>query len=268
MSVWLAATDTESVTACGSGCCIPVSASSARHLVTACTRLGDLVIDLDAADHHVVSTALALGCRATATITDPSLAGVIGKALATTHPDHDLEAADLRLTHPDTNFTTLRDLAGEAALVVLKQNCRPSDVGQEPATKTSTDAHASTSEVARAAELVKPGGHLVVVTGLHRTEHEVTDPTPRIIVQARHAGLVYLQHIVALRVPMTGEPIEAPAAWCPAMSKEPARAGLPASVRVHSDLLIFTKPPGKPLGIPGADGPVLGDRTWLEGEQR
>ncbi|NRQ34837.1 hypothetical protein HII36_23810 [Nonomuraea sp. NN258] len=267
MSVWLAAADTESVTACRSGCCIPVSAPLARHLVTACTRLGGLVIDLDAADDHVASTALALGCRAAATITDPALAGVIGKALATTHSDHDLEAADLRLTHPDTNFTALRDLARQAALVVLKQNRHPSDTRQEPATKTGTYEHASTSEVARAAELVKPGGHLVVVTGLHRTEHGVTDPTPRIIVQARHAGLVYLQHIVALRVRVTGEPIEAPAAWCPAMSGESARAGLPASVRVHSDLLIFTKPSGKPLGIPEVDGPVLGDRTWPEGVQ-
>jgi hypothetical protein len=254
LSVWPAAADTETVPTCRSGCCVPVSGPLARHLITACTRLGDLVVDLDASDHHVISTALAMGCQATATITDPVLARAIGRTLATTHPDHELAAADFRLTRPDTLLADLRHLKGAASLVVRAHAC-PS-VGQ-----THLDLTGS-------AALLKPGGHLAVVTGLHHGQEDPVDPAPALIAEAQRAGLLYLQHIIALRVPVRGERLEPPLTWG-VPTTGAAVGGLPVSARVHSDLFIFTRP--RTASITSADqnvnDPVLGESAWLEGEQ-
>ncbi|HEX4816980.1 MAG TPA: hypothetical protein VFV66_29925 [Nonomuraea sp.] len=253
-----------------------MSGPLARQMVTACTRLGDLVIDLDAADHHVVSAALTLGCHATAIITSPGLAGVIGKMLATAHPDHDLEVADLRLTGPDTALTAVEDLAGLAALVVAKHTC-PQERRQP--TRSSADPLQHNQpialDVAKVTALLKPGGHLAVVTALRRSGRHAVDPVPNLIIEARRAGLVYLQHIVALRVPARGAPIE-PTLFCGVRSRTHGQepAGMPASTRVHSDLLIFTKPRTEPSATSHAstastqtDDPVLGEQTWVEGKQ-
>lgn len=261
LSVWPAAADTESVPACRTGCCVPVSGPLARHLVTACTRLGDLVIDLDAADHHVISTALAMGCQVTATIIDPVLARAIGRTLATTHPDHDLAVADLRLTRPDTLFTDLRHLTGAAALVVRTHTC-PSRRNERADTVGQT-----TLDLAGSAALLKLGGHLVVVTGLHRDHQDLLDPAPALITQAQRAGLLYLQHIVALRIPVRGEHIESPLTWGVPKAGA-AAASLPVSARVHSDVFIFTRTRSAPTSTSRyEDDPVLGERAWLEGEQ-
>ncbi|MEV4581523.1 hypothetical protein AB0K16_50640 [Nonomuraea jabiensis] len=275
LSVWPAAADTETIPACRNGCCVPVSGPLARHLVTACTRLGDLVIDLDAADHHVTSTALAMGCQATATITDPVLLAVIGKTLARIHPDHDLEAADLRLTRPDAWSTDIRDLIGAAALVVRTHTCssRP-NVRTNTATEPASSVKHTTLDLAESAALLKPGGHLVVITGLHRDGQELLDSAPALIAEAQRAGLLYLQHIVALRIPLRGAPIEPPITWGTSKAGT-AVAGVPVSARVHSDVFIFTKQ--RPESSPPAPGfrntddpeghPLLGEQAWLEGEQ-
>ncbi|MDF5754630.1 hypothetical protein [Spongiactinospora sp. TRM90649] len=129
MSVWLAATDTETGpgSACRYGCCRPVSTLLARHLITTCTRLGGLAIDIDAADHAVVSSALTTGCRAVATFTDPTQAHRCWRALQRLHPRHDLEVADLRFTPTDTTHRTLTDLLGTADLVIAKRHSRQSE---------------------------------------------------------------------------------------------------------------------------------------------
>ncbi|NJP95404.1 hypothetical protein HCN51_39230 [Nonomuraea sp. FMUSA5-5] len=272
LSVWPAAADTETVPACRTGCCVPVSGPLARHLVTACTRLGDLVIDLDAADHHVISTALVMGCQATATITDPGLLTVIGKTLARLHPDHDLEVADLRLTRPDTWPTDIQDLIGTAALVVRTHTCPYQRDARAPESANPTNR--TTVDLAESAALLKPGGHLVVVTGLHRHGHELLDPAPTLIATAQRAGLLYLQHIVALRIPLRGASIEPPITWGMSKTGTPV-AGLPVSARVHSDVFIFTKqrpdssPPtsGSRNTDDSEDHPLLGEQAWLEGEQ-
>ncbi|QFY12923.1 hypothetical protein GBF35_45895 [Nonomuraea phyllanthi] len=255
-----------------------MSQALARHLVTTCTRLGDLVIDVDAADHNVISTALALGCQATATVTSPRLAGDIGKRLATTHPAADLEAADLRAVRAESLLSTVKDLTGSAALVVLTHTCPGHRWGQPPMTGRLVEAPAPTTvDPAGLAALLKPGGHLVVVTGLHRGEQDLTDPAPSLIAAAKLSGLAYMQHIVALRVPARNGQLEQPLGWG-AQTTGLAGTGLPGSARLHSDVLIFSKPragrvsplpvaePSRGVGHQQADGPVLGKRSWLEGE--
>lgn len=54
------------------------------------------------------------------------------------------------------------------------------------------------------------------------------------VAAARAAGLVYLQHIVALDAPVSDDTIDVPA-WAKPV-------GATAHVRVHRDVLIFTQP--------------------------
>ncbi|MFC5828041.1 hypothetical protein [Nonomuraea insulae] len=239
--MWLAAADTESAATCRAGCCHPVSGPLARHLVAACTRLGETVVHLGASDHQLVSAALTAGCLPVAVFTDVARAGVSWSCLARTHPGYDLEVTDLRVTEPGDDAWVLADLAGSAGLVVAEQTCQQ-PVGHAPG-RPDSEAEPEVFDVARAAGLVKPGGHLVVVTGLHR-EDGVADPVPEIIARARQTGLVYLQHIIALRHPARGERIEADLSRraLAAVQDLPECAGLPASARVHADMLLFTAP--------------------------
>ncbi|MFI7640578.1 hypothetical protein [Nonomuraea sp. NPDC049400] len=246
LSVWPAAADAESISTCERGCCVPVSGPLARHLLSACTRLGDTVIHLGATDHQLVSAALLMGCRATATFADPALAGVAWTRLTRTHLEHDLQVADLRVIRPENSTRAVEDLSGTAVLVVVQQSCTPSpgDASRPAAEAAASDVRLN--DVSAAAALLKPGGHLAVVTGLHGAEDRVVDPVPEIITRARGVGLRYLQHIIALRLPVRGELID------PAMSHRevaaaqalPPCAGLPVSARVHSDVLLFTKVTG------------------------
>ncbi|MGW4799734.1 hypothetical protein [Nonomuraea sp. MG754425] len=239
LSVWLAAADAESVASCRVGCCHPVSGPLARHLVAACTRLGNTVVHLGASDHQVVSAALTAGCLPVAVFADVARAGVSWSCLARTHPDYDLEVADLRVADPGDDAGVLADFSGSAGLVVAEQTC------QQPVCRSTGrpdfGAEAEVFDVARAAGLVKPGGHLVVITGLHR-EGGVVDPVPEIIARARQAGLVYLQHIIALRNPAHGERIDPDLSHRASAAIEglPECAGLPASARVHADVLLFS----------------------------
>ncbi|MFG1710847.1 hypothetical protein ACFLIM_47575 [Nonomuraea sp. M3C6] len=227
----------------------------ARHLVAACTRPGETVVHLSASDHQLVSAALTAGCLPVAVFTDVARVGVSWTCLARTHPDYDLEVAELRVTDPGDESSVLADLVSGAGLVVAEHTC------QQPLDRSTgqpdSEAGAEVFDVACAAGLVKPGGYLVVVTGLHR-EGGVLDPVPEIIARARDAGLVYLQHVIALRRPVHGERIDAHLSRrsLAAIEELPECAGLPASARVHSDVLLFTKP-RMPVGSAASTSPAL-----------
>ncbi|MFI6184282.1 hypothetical protein ACIA8R_52755 [Nonomuraea sp. NPDC051191] len=241
LTVWLAASDTESVPACTGGCCHPISGPLARDLIAACARLGETVVHLGASDHQLISAALTAGCLPVAVFTNTARVGVIWTRLARTHPTHDLEVTDLRITDLGDE-TPLADLADDAGLVVAEQVCEQPD--RHPGWPSSPGA-IKVHDITAAARLVKPGGHLAVVTGLYR-HGGMVDPLPEIITRARKAGLVYLQHIIALRHPARGERIE-PAHLCRGLAAThelQVCADLPASTRVHSDVLLFTRPRG------------------------
>ncbi|MFC5833988.1 hypothetical protein [Nonomuraea insulae] len=256
LSVWLAAVDTESRATCPAGCCHPVSGPLARHLVAACARLGETVVHLGASDHQLVSAALTAGCLPVAVFTDAGRAGVSWTCLARTHPNFDLEVTELRVADPGHESPVLADLAGGAVLVVAEQTCRQ-PLGR-PTCWPGFEAGVEVFDVACAAGLVKPGGHLAVVTGLHR-EGGVVDPVPEIIARARDAGLVYLQHIIALRHPARGECIDPDLSRraLAAIEELPECAGLPATARTHSDVLLFTRP-SRPSSPPEATMPSAG----------
>jgi hypothetical protein len=262
LTVWLAAADTESVPACGAGCCQPVSGPLARQLVSACTRMGETVIHLGAADHQVTSAALSAGCLPVVVFADAGRAGVTWTRLARTHSSDDLEVTDLRVTSlADHERPILSDYAGSVGLVVAERTCQqPLAGGGRPDSRHEAEVQ----DLAMMAGLLQPGGHLAVVTGLHQAG-PVADPLPEIITRARAAGLVYLQHIIALRQPARGDRIELPLLGrALAVRQElPECTGLPASARAHSDVLLFTKPKTPSNSSTPMTGPAdpLGEAT-------
>ncbi|WP_157254878.1 hypothetical protein [Nonomuraea typhae] len=280
LTVWLTAADTETIATCKAGCCHPVSGPLARHLIAACTRMGETVIHLGASDHQVVSAALTAGCLPVAVFTDPGRAGVSWTRLARTHPDYDLQVTDLRVTdlhvrdpHDDDDEEApplLADLAHGAALVVSEQSC------DQPSPRHGcSDDDAQVYDIVSAAGLVKPGGHLAVVTGLLH-HGAVVDPLPEIIALARQAGLVYLQHIIALRQPARADHVESGHSHRDLARRQqlPGCAGLPASARAHSDVLLFSRArtslPSAPPRTPTADAldePTDTTRTQIGGER-
>ncbi|WP_061294056.1 hypothetical protein [Herbidospora cretacea] len=211
----------------------------ARHLLSACTRLGESVVDLNATDPHLISAALAMGCPIIATFADTHLADTARMTLARAHSGQELSSVELR-DGSATEATVARAGFGSAALVVLREPCQagsPSEGLAEP------KPGCAPGDMALAVELLKPGGCLAVVTGLHQNDGQVDDPLPRIIAEAKQRGLRYLQHIVALHVPARGEPVATEPAAPPPDDRGALECwALPPSARVHSDLLLFAKP--------------------------
>ncbi|MFC7101185.1 hypothetical protein ACFQQB_12305 [Nonomuraea rubra] len=212
------------------------------------------MVHLGASDHQLVSAALTAGCLPVAVFTDATRAGVSWTCLARIHSNDDLEVTELRITDPGEDSSLLADLEGSAGLVVAEQTCHRDFIGHP-------DVEAEVFDLASAAGLVKQDGHLVVVTGLH-LEGGVADPVSEIIARARDAGLVYLQHIIALRHPVRGERVDTGLSRraVAATGELSECAGLPVSARVHSDVLIFARrrssPPGDPA-MPSSDDPSI-----------
>ncbi|MFD9939575.1 hypothetical protein ACFWYW_25065 [Nonomuraea sp. NPDC059023] len=237
LTVWLAAADCETDAACQAGCCHPVSGPLARHLIAACTRIGERVIHLTASDHQVASAALTAGRLPVAIYTYARQAGVTWTRLARLHPDYDLHRVDARITNAPGADTPplLADLTGSAGLVVSEQLCN------QPSPEYPCSAEdALLYDISTAAGLVKPGGHLAVITGHHRADG-APDPLPQIITQAHAAGLVYLQHIIALRRPASSSRRFCERGKLDTWQERPERSGSTASAPAHSDVLLFRK---------------------------
>jgi hypothetical protein len=92
--------------------------------------------------------------------------------------------------------------------------------------------------------VLRPGGVLAVITASTPRPAGLRDDPGEVIAAARAAGLIYAQHIVAVHAAITGGQL-APG---PPGAARPDEADGPPAVhaRVHSDLLVFTKPGKEP----------------------
>ena len=90
--------------------------------------------------------------------------------------------------------------------------------------------------------VLRPGGVLAVITASTHRPAGLRDDPAGVIAAARAAGLVYAQHIVALHAAITGGQLTP---GPPGAARPDEAAGPPAvCARIHSDLLVFTKPGG------------------------
>lgn len=103
-----------------------------------------------------------------------------------------------------------------------------------------------------AARLLRVGGILAVLTHSDWSRGELTDPTGTIVASAQNADLLYLQHIVAVHVPVRDgrfatdliPDVDGSAADAQARTAHRAAVrGLPVPHRrIHSDVLVFAQP--------------------------
>ena len=85
--------------------------------------------------------------------------------------------------------------------------------------------------------MLRPGGVLAVITAHPAPGGQLTDLAGHAVATARAAGLIYAQHIVLVHAAIRdGQLAPEPGPACP--------ADLPGGCRIHSDLLVFTKPGG------------------------
>ncbi|SDN05456.1 hypothetical protein [Allokutzneria albata] len=136
--------------------------------------------------------------------------------------------------------TTVTGGAATADLVI--SSLRPEDIGD----------HTSDLLALTAARLLRVNGIFAVLTHTDTTTGELRDATGAVVACAQNADLLYLQHIVALHVPVHSSRFAtelltdttSPAAHAYARGEHRAAVrGLPAPHRrIHSDLLVFAQP--------------------------
>jgi hypothetical protein len=103
-----------------------------------------------------------------------------------------------------------------------------------------------------AAHVLRSGGILVVLTHCDWTTGELNDPTGQVVASAQNADLLYLQHVVAVHVPVRDGRFQLSDEHLASGSSgdEAARGrhraqvrGLPQPhLRIHSDVLVFAQP--------------------------
>ncbi|MFC9973845.1 hypothetical protein ACFVH6_23400 [Spirillospora sp. NPDC127200] len=233
-----------------------VGAQLARHLVETCTRPGDLVVEAFASSATTIITAVQSGRDGAALVPHFPLAQHIGACIRAELPEALRQRAGLRPVRPDQMARGLADRLGEVALVVAAPPAYEVG-GRVP--KAAAGAHGCPACRAdlwmldgeqmhrflfACWRVLKPGGVLAVITtARHRQDGRLHDPAPRIIQHASGLGLRYVQHVIALRVPIDGDSLAVQ--YSPgelAQLRDAASRALPPKVSVHADVCLFTKP--------------------------
>lgn len=131
---------------------------------------------------------------------------------------------------PDTAASRLDTTTGTTDLIIT--SLHPEHSGDR----------ASDHVALLAARLLRVGGILVVLTHSDWTSGELRDPTGTVVACAQNADLLYLQHIIALHIPIRRGHFHLP----PALAKAPARHHAPGRPtphhRISSDVLVFAQP--------------------------
>jgi hypothetical protein len=109
---------------------------------------------------------------------------------------------------------------------------------------------------AACAAVLRPGGLLVTVTRNPRPQGRLFDLTTATVRLAQQAGLVYLQHVIALHAAIRDSRLVARSSLRQRTNTRNARArGVPAHLPVHDDVLVFRRlaptDPGTAAGVVG-----------------
>ncbi|MDX6738144.1 hypothetical protein [Actinocorallia sp. A-T 12471] len=259
LTVWLCPDRPEEETAGGTSCVRhrgTVGVELARHLLNVCTGTGGVVVDAFAGGEAVTAASVRAGRRAVACVPHFPLAQRIQERLARTLTDEERDRVLLRPCLPDHLHQGLADLAGEVDLVigappVVGLGGGPSGGRRDPGC-AACRWDVRTLDTARlhgfldsAARVLKPGGHVAVVTTARYAQGRLFDPAPRIVRNARRAGLRYVQHAIAIRVPVDGDVLVVQAGPDDlAQLRDPRETVLPPVVSLHADVCLFTKPRG------------------------
>jgi hypothetical protein len=231
--------------------CVPCASRAGRasgpdaaQIITAFSRPGELVVIPGARDGALVAAAAAAGRRVLGLAPGPLAYQRVLACLAGLDPGL-RPLAEVRRGGPGLLLEAGCPQAGQAALAVT--GCGgAAPPGACPAGSPAAGEPAAGPGVLYAAcqRVLRPGGVLAVITASTPCPGGLRDDPGEAISRARAAGLVYAQHIVALHAPITDSQITPR----PEDTARPDQAAgpAPAHVRIHSDLLAFTKPGGTP----------------------
>lgn len=232
-----------------------VGGELARHLISLCTREGDVVVDAFTAGEAALVAAAELNRRGRALVPHFPLARHIGSRLRAALPEHQLRRVAMRPCRPHQMARGLADHLGEVGLVIAAPP--PYETGGVPKRRGERECPACRAEVwmlgseqlgvflAAAWKVLRPGGVLALITTARYEGGRLIDSAPRLIRQAQGLGFRYVQHVIALRVPVEGDRLVVQAG--PADLAELRRVGsraLPPVVRVHADVCLLQKPRG------------------------
>ncbi|HEY5357519.1 MAG TPA: hypothetical protein VIJ82_07475 [Streptosporangiaceae bacterium] len=212
----------------------PGPGPEAAHVITAFSRPGELIVIPAAGTGALLSAAAAAGRRVLGLFAGPAACHAAGLRL-----DWDLgpaarPLAQARAGGPGLLLEARCPEAGHAALAIAGRG----------------GPGAGGVLYAACERVLRPGGVLAVITASTPRPAGLRDDPGEVIAAARAAGLIYAQHIVALHAAITdGQLLPRPQDASPDET-----AGPPAvHARVHSDLLVFTKP-GTPASSAGPEG--------------
>ena len=226
----------------------------ARHLIGTCTDVGDLVVEGFTTCEATLIAAAGLDRRGVALVPHFPLARHIGTRLRATLPVEQLARLEMRPARPDQMARGLADHLGDVALVVAAPppyetgGRAPRRVGERTCPACRADLWMLPSEqlalfLASAWKVLRPGGVLAITTTARHRGGRLIDPAPRIIRQAQGLGFRYVQHVIALRVPVDGDALMVQAGPGDLAELRDTRSRvLPPPVSVHADVCLFTKP--------------------------
>ncbi|MGI5206188.1 hypothetical protein ACQEU6_32030 [Spirillospora sp. CA-108201] len=232
-----------------------ISPGLARHLVVTTTGEHDVIAEAFTTNSATLRTAAELDRRAVACVPHFPLAQQIGTQLRASLPHEHLRRVAMRPCRADQMHRGLADHSGKVALVIAA----PPTVGNraaEPKPRRArgacpaclsdvlTDsALRSASFLSAAYRILRPGGHLAVVTTARHHQGHLIDPAPAIIREARKAGFRYSQHIIAVRVPVEGDTLLVQVSPGSLGQLRDIRSrALPPAARVHADVCLLTRP--------------------------
>ncbi|MBE1531153.1 class I SAM-dependent methyltransferase [Actinomadura algeriensis] len=230
-----------------------VGSELARHLITTCTREGDLVAEAFTTGEATLACAARLDRWGVALVPHFPLAQHIGARLRTTLTETQQGRAHMRPCRPDQIARALTDHHGEVALVIADPP--PDEVGDRavraggerecPACRARTSMRTNEQLglfLAGAWRVLRPGGVLAITTTARHHGGRFVDSGPRIVRQAQSAGFRYAQHVIALRVPIDGDTLAVQAGPTDfAELKDVRSRSLPPAVTVHADVCLFVK---------------------------
>ena len=240
----------------------------ARRIITAYSRVGDLVVDPMCDIGTTLVEAAALDRRCLGVELEPRWA-----ELACANLDHILTAEDrarAEVTVGDARQlpTLLADVAGTVDLVATSPpyGCDAGVIdkpgwlagtslcvqdSRNYSTQRTNLGHArGEAYLAAMAEvyagchtLLRPGGLLVVVTKNTRRTGRLLDLAAATTRLARQAGFTYLQHVIALHAAVRdGGLVARPSFWQLGHLRRCRANGEPAHLVAHEDVLVFAKP--------------------------
>ncbi|MFG1998649.1 hypothetical protein ACGFNU_05815 [Spirillospora sp. NPDC048911] len=226
----------------------------ARHLISSCTSEGDVVAEAFTTSEATLVAAAQSSRPGVALVPHFPLARHIGTRLRAALTKEQLDCAAMRSCRPDQMHRGLADVAGRVGLVVAAPppyeigGRVPKGAGSQSCPACRADlwmltAQQLTAFLVGAWKILRPGGTLAIITTARHEAGRLVDPAPRLIQQASAMGFRYVQHIIALRIPVEGGALVVQAAANELAELRDIRSRtLPPPARVHADVLLLAKP--------------------------